>query len=88
MEASRITAGASYITSFTLHEEFQVERLEDRGVVPQDDFDLLLDDPEGSSEESGPYTDEDAELADTGASTNPEATEEESATRQPDAGAI
>ena len=57
-------------------------------MVPPDDFVLLLDNPEGSSEESVPYADEDAGLADTGTSMNPGATEEDSAVAQPDARAI
>jgi hypothetical protein len=85
-EAGRIAARASYLASFAFHDEFQVERTEDGGVVPPDDFGLLLDDPEGSSEETGVYVDDEAELDDTGTSVNPEATAEESAAAQPGAG--
>jgi hypothetical protein len=87
-EADRIAARASYLASFAFHDEFQVERTEDGGVVPPDDFGLLLDDPEGSSEETGVYVDDEAELADTGASVNPEATAEEPAATQPGAGTV
>ena len=67
-EAGRIAARASYLAAFAFHDEFQVERTEDGGEVPADDFGLLLDDPEGSSEETGIYMDDEAELDDTGAS--------------------
>jgi hypothetical protein len=85
-EADRIAVRASYLASFASHDEFQVERTEDGGVVPPDDFGLLLDDPEGSSEETGVYLDDEAELDDTGASANPEATVKDSAVAQPGAG--
>ena len=71
-----------------MHDEFQPEHTNDGRVVPQDDFGLWLDDPEGSSEESGPYRDEDAGLEDTGTSVNPEATDGEPAAAQPGAGAV
>jgi hypothetical protein len=53
-----------------------------------DDFGLALDDPTGSSEESGPSADDDAGLEDIGASVNPEATAEETTVAQPDAGVV
>ena len=87
-EVGRIPARASYMASFALHNEFYVERMDDDRVVPPDDFGLLLDDPLSSSEESSPYTDEDAGLANTGTSMNPEPTEEESAVVHPGTGAI
>ena len=43
--------------------------------MPADDYGLLLDDPEGSSEETDIYRDTDTEEGDTGTSANPEATE-------------
>ena len=41
--------------------------------MPAEDYGLLLDDPEGSSEETGVYTN--AEEEDTGTSADPEATD-------------
>lgn len=68
-----------------MHDEIHVERTEDGAVVPPDDFGLVLDDPVGSSKDSGPYTDDDTGLDDTGTSENPEVTAEETAVAQPDA---
>lgn len=82
-EADRITARASYLTSFALHDEFQVEWTADSGVVPPDDFGLALDDPASSSKESGPYAYDDAGMDDTGALVNPEAIAEEPTVAQP-----
>ena len=70
-EAGRIAARASYIAGFAFHDEFQPERAEDGGVVPADDYGLLLDDPEGSSEETDVYRDADAGEEDTGTSADP-----------------
>ena len=71
-EAAQIAARASYITGFAFHDEFHPERTEDGGVVDGDDYGLLLRDPEGSSEETGVYSDAEAE-EDTGASLDSEA---------------
>ena len=71
-QAGRIASRASYIAEFAFHDEFQLERAEDGGVVAGDDFSLLLHDLEGSSEETGVYRDGGAE-EDTGASLDPEA---------------
>ena len=73
-EAGRIAARASYIAGFAFHDEFHPERAEDGGVVPADDYGLLLDDPEGSSEETDVYHDADAGEEDTGTSADPGAT--------------
>ena len=73
-EAGRIAAWASYIAEFAFHDEFQPERVEDGGVVPTEDYGLLLDDPEGSSEETDIYRDADAGEEDTGTSADPGAT--------------
>ena len=70
-EAGRIAARASYIAGFAFHDEFQPERAEDGRVVPADDYGLLLDDPEGSSEETDIYHDMDAGEVDTGTSVDP-----------------
>lgn len=85
-KAGRIAAQASYITGFAIHNELQPERTEDGGVMPADDFGLLLDDPEGSSEETGIYDDVDADEEGTGTSANPEHTEGEPAAARPSAG--
>ena len=81
-EAGRIAARASYIAGFAFDDEFQPERAEDGGVVPADDYGLLLCDPEGSSEETSVYSDADAE-EDTGASPDPEAARGEPLTSRP-----
>ena len=70
-KAGWIAARASYITEFAFHDEFRPERAEDGGVVPANDYGLLLDDPEGSSEETGIYYDTDAGEEDTGTSADP-----------------
>ena len=62
-----------------------MERTKDDWVVPPDSFGLLLDHPEGSSEELGPYADDDAGLDDTGTTENPKVTAEEPVVVQPDA---
>ena len=49
--------------------------MEDGDVVPADDYKFLLDDPEGSFEETGVYHDVSIEEGDTGTSADPEATE-------------
>ena len=72
MQSGRIASRASYITEFAFHDEFHPERTEDGGVVDGDDYGLLFHDPEGSSEETGVYSDAEAE-EDTGASLDPEA---------------
>ena len=74
-EDGRIAARASYIAGFTFQDEFRSERAGDGGVVPADDCGLLLDDPEGSSEETGVYRDKGIDEGDTGTSANPDATE-------------
>ena len=70
-EADRIAARASYIAGFVFHDEFRLERVEDGDVVPADDYKFLLDDPEGSSEETGVYHNADAGEEDTGTSADP-----------------
>ena len=70
-EAGQIASQASYIAGFAFHDEFHPERAEDGGVVPADDYGLLLDDPEGSSEETDIYHDMDAGEVDTGPSVDP-----------------
>ena len=70
-EADRIAARASYIAGFAFHDEFRPERAEDSGVVPADDYGLLLDDPEGSSEETDVYRDADVGEEDIGTSADP-----------------
>ena len=84
----RIAAWASYLASLTSHDKFQVERTEDGGEVPSNNFGMALNDAAGTSEESGPYTDDEAGLDDSGTSANPEATMEELAVKQPDTGAV
>ena len=77
-QAGRITGRASYLASFTTHDEFQAERMKDGVELPPDNFGLALDDPVGSSTESGPYTDDEAGLDDIGISADPEAVAKES----------
>ena len=71
-QAGRIASRASYITEFAFHDEFHPERTEDSRAVDGDDYDLLLHDPEGSSEETGIYGNADAE-EDPGVTPDPEA---------------
>ena len=59
--------------------------MEDGAVVDGNDYDLLLRDPEGSSEETGVYGDAEVE-EDTGASLDPEAGRGEPSMSRPDAG--
>ena len=66
-QAGRITSRASYIAEFAFHDEFHPEQTEDGAVVDGDDYGLLLRNPEGSSEETGVYSDAEAEEG-TGAS--------------------
>ena len=54
-----------------LRDEFQPERAEDGGVVPAEDYGLLLDELEGSSEETSVYHNTDAEEEDTDTSADP-----------------
>ena len=56
--------------------------------MPADDHGLLLYDPEGSSEETGIYGDDDAGEEDAGISANPKAAEEEPAAARPGAGDV
>ena len=86
VQAGRIAARASYIAGFAFHDEFQPERAEDGGVVPADDYGILLHDPAGSSEETGIYRDVGADEEDTGTSADPEATEGEPSAARPGAG--
>ena len=60
-QAGRIASRASYIAEFTFHDEFHAERKEDGAVVDGNDYGLLLRDPEGSSEETGIYSDAEVE---------------------------
>lgn len=55
VQARRIAGRASYLASFTLHDEFKVERTEGDEELPVEDFGLQLDDPAGSSYETGAY---------------------------------
>ena len=71
-QAGRIASRASYIAELAFHDEFHLERTKDGAVMDGDDYGLLLCDPEGSSEETGVYSDAEAE-EDTGASLDPEA---------------
>lgn len=87
VEASRIAARDNYHASFASHDEIQVEMINDGGEVPPDNFGFALDDPLGSSEESGPYTDDNTGLDYTSATKNLEATAEEPAAAQPNMGA-
>ena len=57
-KARRIAGRASYLASFAPHDEFVVERTEDGEELPTDALGLLLDDPDGSSAETGAYDDE------------------------------
>lgn len=83
--AVRIASWASYIAEFDFHDEFHPERTEDGRAVDGDDYGLLLDDPEGSSEQTGVYRDAGAE-EDTGASLDPEAARGEPSTSRRGAG--
>ena len=56
--AERIAGRASYLAAFAPHDEFVVERTEDGEELPTDALGLLLDDPDGSSAETGAYDDE------------------------------
>lgn len=85
-EVGQIASRASYLASFALHDEFEVEWREDGGVVPLDSFGLLLDHPEGSFDESGPYVDDEAGLEDTGTTEHPDVTAEEPPIAQPGTG--
>ena len=60
-QAGRIASRASYIAEFAFHDEFHLEQTEDGAVVDGDDYDLLIRDPEDSSEEMGVYGDTEAE---------------------------
>ena len=71
-QAGRIASQASYIAEFAFHDEFHPERTEDGRAVHGDHYGLPLQDPEGSSEETGVYGNLDAE-EDTGASPDPKA---------------
>jgi hypothetical protein len=67
--AAPFATQASDITSYTPHEDFVPERVSDGMALPADDYGLALEDPEGSSAETGAGADDDAaELDDTGAS--------------------
>ena len=61
--AQRIAGRASYLAAFAPDDEFVVERTEDGEELPTDALGLLLDDPDGSSAESGAYADADDDLA-------------------------
>ena len=71
-QASRIASRARYIVEFAFHDVFHPMRTEDGRAMDGKDYDLLLHDPEGSSEETGVYGDTDAE-EDIGVSPDPEA---------------
>lgn len=74
---------ASYLASFALHDEFQVERMEDGGKLPPDNFGLTLDDPTSSSEETDAYTDDEAGLDNTDILVGPKAVMKEPVRVQP-----
>lgn len=58
--ATQIAVRASDIASFTPYEEFVPERAPDGTELPANDFGLALEDPEGSSAETGTEADDDA----------------------------
>jgi hypothetical protein len=62
--ARRIAGRASYLAAFAPHDEFVVERTEDGEELPTDTLGLLLDDPDGSSAETGVYADDEADADD------------------------
>ena len=70
--ATAIAVRASDIASFAPYGEFVPERAPDGAELPADDFGLELEDPEGSSAETGADADDDTgELDDTATTENP-----------------
>ena len=63
-KAQRIDGRASYLAAFAPHDEFVVERTEDGEELPTDALGLLLDDPDGSSAETGADADAETDAGD------------------------